>query len=116
MTRWGRCIFVRRDVLPPVIYGVFKSNRTQCAWIGEKRRIRTIRRVATVLVVVYKRTRSGTRAPGPARVENVVVFVLPEHQVWVDPVRSPDDDFISLGGPLGNGRVGIEGKLSDCFN
>jgi hypothetical protein len=91
VTRWY--INVRRYVLPPVIY-----TATQCAWIGKNHNIRTIRRIAITLIVVYKNAGFGTWVPRPARVENVPVFVLPEYHSWMDPFYNLDDDFVPLRG------------------
>jgi len=60
--------------------------------------IRTVRRIAIALVVVHKHAGFGTWVPRPARVENVLVFVLPEYQNWIDPCCNLDDDFVPLRG------------------
>jgi hypothetical protein len=71
---------------------------TECAWIGKSHNIRTIRRIAITLVVVYKHTGFGTWFPRPARVEDVLVFVLPKYHSRMDPFCKLDDDFVPLRG------------------
>ena len=71
---------------------------TQCAWLGKDHNIRTARRIAITLVVVYKNAGFGTWVPRPTLVENVLVFVLPEHHGWMDPFCNLDDDFVPLMG------------------
>ena len=61
-------------------------------WLG----VRTIGRIPVALVVVYKRTRSVARVVRPARVENVLVLVLPQHSGWVEAFYKSDDDFVLL--------------------
>jgi hypothetical protein len=53
--------------------------------LARNQNTRTIRRVAIALVVVYKHAGFGTWFPRPARVENVLVFVLPEYHTWMEP-------------------------------
>jgi hypothetical protein len=60
--------------------------------------IRTIRRITITLVVVNEHAGFGTWVPRPARVENVLVFVLPEYHSWMDPFCDLDDDFVPLRG------------------
>jgi hypothetical protein len=102
--RWY--IHVRRYVLPPVIYNI---GRLQCAWIGKNHNIRTTRRIAIALVVVYKHAGFGTWVPRPADVENVLVFVLPEYHSWMGPFCHLYDDFV----PLRGARERMC-ELSDC--
>lgn len=68
------------------------------AWIGENRNIRTIRRIAIALVVVFKHARGRTWVPRPARTENVAVLVPPEQHSRIDPFQNLDDDFVLLRG------------------
>ena len=91
-----RCfIQVRCYVLPPVIYNIGRLNARV---LGKDHNIRTARRIAITLVVVYKNAGFGTWVPRPTLVENVLVFVLPEHHGWMDPFCNLDDDFVPLMG------------------
>jgi hypothetical protein len=85
---------------------------TQCAWIGRDHNVRTIRRIAITFVVVYKHAGLGTWVPRPARVENVLVFVLPEYHSWMDPFCNPDDDFVPLRGSSGKDANRVTVRLT----
>jgi hypothetical protein len=76
--------------------------------VGENQNIRTTRRIAIALVVVYKHAGFGTWVPRPARVENVLVFVLPEYHSWMEPFCDLDDDFV----PLRGASSGKDAELS----
>lgn len=65
---------------------------------ARSRILRTIRRFAITLVVVYKHAGFGTWVPRPTRVENIFVFVLPEYHSWMESFCNFDDDFVPLGG------------------
>ena len=66
--------------------------------LAKNHNIRTIRRIAITLVVVNKHAGFGTWFPRPARIENVLVFVLPEYHSWMDPFCNLNDDFVPLRG------------------
>ena len=69
----------------------------------EPRYIRTTRRIAISLVVVFKHARSRTWVPRPARAENIAVLVPPKQHGWIDPSHKLDDDFVLLRGARGGG-------------
>jgi hypothetical protein len=91
--RWY--IHVRRYVLPPVIYNIGRLN---ARGLARNHNVRTTRRIAITLVVVYKNAGFRTWVPRPARVENVLVFVLPEYHGRMNPFCNLDDDFVPLKG------------------
>ena len=65
-------------------------------WWGKNVGIRTIGWIPVALVVVYIHARSGAWVMRPARAENALVFVLPQHSGRIEPFRNSDDDFVLL--------------------
>jgi hypothetical protein len=60
-------------------------GRLNARVFGKNQNIRTIRRIAIALVVVYKHAGFGTWVRRPARVEYIFIFVLPEYHGWMEP-------------------------------